>query len=631
MNCLCINIRGMGVDGKDGWVKNPRKQNDVGFLVMQETKVQGLDRNTIDRFWGKESYDFDVVEPTGLSGGLVSVWDKGCFEKETVIKNRNFLMIVGRLKEGYLKVNMVNVYGPKTRVQKQLVWQSLKGFMEAIEGLWIIMGDFNTVRSADERKNTIFTKATAKDFNEFIDEMGLVEYPLLGRKFTFLAGKGKADKQSKMDRTLVCGGVLNKWPNASLRALPRGFSDHCPLILHMVSRNFGPKPFRWSNSWTTKEGCVDLVQGILGNEGGAGSTQLALFGKLKTLSIELRKWWSDLAKKEEEEYASCCSEIDTIEKLLEVRSLSEEESWILEECRTRIDVLNEAKSKDLKQRARVKWAALGDDNTGFFHRVINGRRSSNAIPGIDVNGEWTTKPSIVKREVLRHFRSHFSESCSDRPKIICDTLKTVPIQLGDELVQPFSKEEIKCAVFDCGKDKAPGPDGFNFQFVQEFWDVLVEDFFKVCSEFYDTGFISPECSISFITLVPKCKNPTNMKEYRPINLIGIINKVISKLLALRIKKVMGEMISESQSAFLKDRYILDGPLVLNEVLAWLKRKSKKAFLLKIDFEKAYDNVNWVFFNIYARTNAFSSSVVHVGFGDPQVDALGGFGKRVAYV
>ncbi|KAJ0853618.1 putative RNA-directed DNA polymerase [Helianthus annuus] len=85
-----------------------------------------------------------------------------------------------------------------------------------------------------------------------------------------------------------------------------------------------------------------------------------------------------------------------------------------------------------------------------------------------------------------------------------------------------------------------------------------------------------------------------MKDYRPINLIGMISKVISKVLANRIKNVMGDVISESQTAFLKDRYILDGPLILNEVIAWLKRRSKKAFLLKIDFEKAYDNVNWGF-------------------------------------
>ena len=343
MNFLNVNIRGMGVDGKDGWVKSLRSQNDVGFLVMQETKFQGLSRITLDRFWGRGSYDFEYVDPTGLSGGLVSVWDKGAFEKELVIKNRNFLMIGGWLKEGNLKVNVINVYGPKSRAQKQLVWQSLKSIMEHHEGIWIILGDFNTVRSADERKNTVFNEAMAMDFNAFIDETGLVEYPLIGRKFTFLAGKGNGEKQSKIDRVLVCGDTFNKWPNASLRALPRGFSDHCPLVLHMVSKNFGPKPFRWFNSWTKKEGCVDLVRGILGKDGGQGSAQSVLYRKLKILGVELRKWWTNLSKLEAEEHEACCRELDAIERILEVRSLSDEEAWILEEFKTRIEELNELK------------------------------------------------------------------------------------------------------------------------------------------------------------------------------------------------------------------------------------------------------------------------------------------------
>ncbi|KAM0036124.1 putative RNA-directed DNA polymerase [Helianthus debilis subsp. tardiflorus] len=242
----------------------------------------------------------------------------------------------------------------------------------------------------------------------------------------------------------------------------------------------------------------------------------------------------------------------------------------------------------------MKWASMGDDNTAYFHRVINGRKAMNSIPGIDVNGVWMTKPNIVKREVLKFFRSHFSEVFKHRPQIVCEGIQKVSTLKAEDMVRRFSKDEIKNAVFECGTDKAPGPDGFNFHFVQKFWVDLESDFYSIFTEFYDTGYINPECSTSFITLIPKCKNPVSMKDYRPINLIGMISKVISKVLANRIKNVMGDVISESQTAFVKDRYILDGPLILNEVIAWLKRRDKKAFLLKIDFEKAYDNVNWVF-------------------------------------
>lgn len=594
MNYLSVNIRGTGVDGKDAWVRDMVKANEVDFLVMQETKTQGLDRQCVERFWGRGSFEFEVVDPTGLSGGLVSIWDSNGFVKDRVVKNRNFLLVGGRLRKENIQVNVVNIYGPKSRAQKAAVWQALKALMAGSVDYWVLMGDYNTVRSSEERLNTGFNEAMARDFNEFIEEAGLVEYPLNGRKFTFLAGKGKGDKQSRIDRALVCSSMFGKWPSANLRALPRRFSDHCPLLLHMVSKSFGPKPFRWFNSWIEKEGCKDVVRTGLGIAVEEGSAQVRLFRKLKLLSFKLKEWHGEVVKNENEEINLCGLEIDKLEKQMEVKALAEEDLWILEECKNRLNELNLIKTKDLKQRSRVQWATMGDENSGFFHRVINGRRCSNNISGLEVKGEWITKPALVKREILRHFREHFSEDCSSRPSLLCDNVNQLTEDMGDKLIQPFSKEEIKRAAFDCGKDKAAGPDGFNFHFVQEFWELLEEDFIKILFEFYDTGFISPECGLSFITLVPKCKNPTSMKEYRPINLIGMVNKVISKLLANRIKEAMGEVISESQSAFLKDRYILDGPLVVNEVLAWLKRKDKKAFLLKIDFEKAYDNVNWGF-------------------------------------
>ena len=159
---------------------------------------------------------------------------------------------------------------------------------------------------------------------------------------------------------------------------------------------------------------------------------------------------------------------------------------------------------------------------------------------------------------------------------------------------PFSKREIRDAAFDCGSNKAPGPDGFNFRFVKRFWNLFEDDFYKILEEFYATGTINSGCGSAFITLIPKVKSPVGLKDYRPITLIGMISKVISKILTNRLKKVLGKVISESQSAFLSDRFILDGPLVVNEIMDWLKKRKKKAFLLKIDFEKAYDNVNWHF-------------------------------------
>lgn len=149
MNCLSVNIRGVGVDGKDAWVRDMIRDNEVEFLVMQETKTQGLDRQCLERFWGRGSFDFEVVDPTGLSGGLVSLWDSSGFVKERVVKNRNFLLVGGRLRKDNISINVVNVYGPQSRSQKSMVWQALKTLMFGSDDYWILMGDYNTVRSSE--------------------------------------------------------------------------------------------------------------------------------------------------------------------------------------------------------------------------------------------------------------------------------------------------------------------------------------------------------------------------------------------------------------------------------------------------------------------------------------------------
>lgn len=111
-------------------------------------------------------------------------------------------------------------------------------------------------------------------------------------------------------------------------------------------------------------------------------------------------------------------------------------------------------------------------------------------------------------------------------------------------------------------------------------------------EFYDNGKLASGLNNSFITLIPKVDCPSSISDFRPISLIGSIYKILAKVLANRLKKVVPRVIGEAQLAFLGGRNILDGVLIANEIVDWWKVNRKKGVILKLDFQKTYDSVNW---------------------------------------
>jgi len=98
----------------------------------------------------------------------------------------------------------------------------------------------------------------------------------------------------------------------------------------------------------------------------------------------------------------------------------------------------------------------------------------------------------------------------------------------------------------------------------------------------------------FTTLIPKIKCPFELTYYRHISLLGYLYKLVAKVLAVRLTGVMNSIISSTQSTFLKGRNLVDGVLVVNEIVDLAKKTNRRCLILKVDFEKAYDSVKWPF-------------------------------------
>lgn len=117
---------------------------------------------------------------------------------------------------------------------------------------------------------------------------------------------------------------------------------------------------------------------------------------------------------------------------------------------------------------------------------------------------------------------------------------------------------------------------------------------KFVKDFHLKEVLTKACTSSLISLILKVKNPQSLVEYRLIGLVGTMHKILSKLLAGRLKEVINCLISTKQNAFIKNRSILDGVVVVNEVLDLAKREGVGYLILKDDYEKAYDCVSWDF-------------------------------------
>nr|GEV54544.1 RNA-directed DNA polymerase, eukaryota, reverse transcriptase zinc-binding domain protein [Tanacetum cinerariifolium] len=230
--------------------------------------------------------------------------------------------------------------------------------------------------------------------------------------------------------------------------------------------------------------------------------------------------------------------------------------------------IEKTEAMEMAQKAKIKWAVEGDENSKYYHDVINKKRNNLAIRGVLVNDNWVESPQLVKNEFYAHFKQRFEKPNLSGIQFDREFPNKICSEQAIDLEREVSKEEVKRAVWDCRIDKAPGPDGFTFGFYRRFWNLIECDVVKDVKWFFLHERIPSGGNSSFITLIPKVSNANMVKYFRPISLIGSVYEIVAKILANRLILVLGDLVSDTKSAFLKERQILDGLFILNEVIQW---------------------------------------------------------------
>lgn len=168
-------------------------------------------------------------------------------------------------------------------------------------------------------------------------------------------------------------------------------------------------------------------------------------------------------------------------------------------------------------------------------------------------------------------------------------------ELLDMLSCEISMKEVKHALFSMAPLKSSGIDDFHVKFYQDNWDIVGSSIFEMVSRVFTDVVLDPWLNRTLLVLIPKQLGVETIKQFKPISLCTVLYKVITKLIVIRLRRVMQILVKQNQSSFIAARSISDKIVMAQEAIHTMKTtRNKKGWMaVKVDMEKAYDRIRWI--------------------------------------
>jgi hypothetical protein len=212
------------------------------------------------------------------------------------------------------------------------------------------------------------------------------------------------------------------------------------------------------------------------------------------------------------------------------------------------------------------------------------------------NGEFTADEKEMGEMTTEFFRNLYTSEDTCNMEVVLDSVPVkVLAEMNERLMVPFIEKEVNEALFQMFPTKALGPDGFPTHFFQRHWDLCGKEITLVVLRVLSGEDDPATINHTFIVLIPKVASPKELGQFRPISLCNVTFKIVSKVVANRLKVVLPEIISKEQSAFVPGRLITNNFITNYECLHFMKQKKAqdlRCCALTLDMKKAYDQVEW---------------------------------------
>ena len=379
MNSLFWNIRGIGKGEKIVTIKKLIDKHKISFVGLVETKHKRTLRNRIRRLWGNDDYDFcEVFASEAYGGGVVAIWDTTTLGVTNKLCGDRWILLEGCIINANFECSIDVIYGPNDRAGRFHVFSEIKSAISTINKTTLLLGDFNVTLHSWERQGTYRCARSTYEFSCWIRDLGLIDIPLQGTKFTWRRNESK----SKLDKGLCCNGWLLKFPKMKLQGLKRSCSDHNPLLLNLEdSHNWGPKPFRTFDAWFLNPKFKMFIRNEWQN-----LPSVPLNEKLKILKGLLKLWSREHFGHLDDKINNLETAIHDLERLSDDRSLNDMEQARLYAAQSLLQSCLIRRERIWRQKARSYGFKMKDHNLKFFMASTLIRRKRNEIVKTKVNG-----------------------------------------------------------------------------------------------------------------------------------------------------------------------------------------------------------------------------------------------------
>eukprot|EP00253_Pinus_taeda_P006650 PITA_06650 len=587
----------MGSKIKEEAIRNLIRIEAPDILLLQETKMEEPEFLQVSKKLWKNS-DASAVAARGASGGLGALWNGNRFSLVAEASNTHWEMLKMQHVTTKEILCLFNVYVLVNAGEKKSCWDSLRqqADLVTLENV-IIAGDLNTtLHSSEKRGGSIVRDSATEWVEDLLQDWDLLDIKPVSGMFTWSNKRiGPSHIAARLDRFLVHSSFLLLGLDACVHILPCSTSDHKPIKLTLHAHvDLGHIPFKFSPLWIKEPKFLQVVKESWSHPV-TGSPFYIWEEKIRRLKFALKHWSKSIPNP--------AVERKNIQSQLEANQLNAEEAHItkealdkeahLEKCYHKVCLIEE---EMLRIKSRCLELKAGERNTSFFHKHAEARKGFNSISEIKEADTIHKDFASIKRAAHNHFKGLYSEenNTNQNFRLLDGIPSSISVEMNHQIESEVTMDEVKRSLYAMNPDKSPGPDGFTASLLQNRWDIMGKDLYKMVHKSQACQKLGGSTNSSFLALIPKEKGANNFNRFRPISLCNIGYKLITKVIANRLRHILPKVIPENQGGFIHGRNLVDNFTLVQEAILSSQQRKEQVMAIKLDLANAFDRVNHSF-------------------------------------